>query len=105
MRLKDCSFVEIEFECEGLLLRFISVLTFCPAHPVVRVGVLAPNPRYGRSPRRWAGSMFALDSLWEEARSWDPDDDGEATVELGESAPDLLVGINFQSGGVCRLGD
>ena len=49
--------------------------------------------------------MFALDSLWEEAKSWDPGDDGEASVELGESAPGLLGGLNFQPGGVCRLGE
>ena len=49
--------------------------------------------------------MFALDSLWGEAKSWDPDDDGEATVALGESAPGLLVGLNFQPGGVCWLGE
>ena len=83
----------------------LCVKTVRSAHPVVRVGVLAPNPLYGRSPRRWAGSMFALDSLWEEAKSWDPDDDGEATVALGESAPGLLVGLNFQPGGVCWLGE
>ena len=76
-----------------------------PAHPLERVVVLAPGPLYGRSPRRWAGSMLALDSLWEEAKSWDPGDDGEATVELGESAPGLLGGLNFQPGGVCRLGE
>ena len=89
----------------GFLLSVMSVLTFCPAHPVVRVGVLAPGPLYGRSPRRWAGSMLALDSLWEEAKSRDPGEDGEATAELGESAPGLLIGVNFQPGGVCRLGE
>ena len=89
----------------GFLLSVMSVLTCCPAHPVVRVGVLAPNPLYGRSPRRWAGSVLALDSLWEEAKSRDPGEDGGTTAELGESAPGLLVRVNFQPGGVCRLGE
>ena len=85
---------------KGLVRIVLCVKTVRSAHPVVRVGVLAPNPLYVRSPRRWAGSMFALDSLWAEAESRDPGDDGQSTVALDGSAPGLLVGYStFNPGG------
>ena len=49
-------------ECLGSSSNVRTVTTVCPAHPVGKVLMLAPNPLSGPSPGRLAGSMFALDS-------------------------------------------
>ena len=84
----------------------IFITKVCPAHPLGRVVVLAPNPLYGPSPGRWAGSAFALDSLREEAESRDPwRRNWKATGVLDASAPGLLCwALSFSTRGGLMVG-
>ena len=81
----------------------MNVTTVCSAHPVVRVGVQAPEPLYGLSPRRWAAPAFALDSLELRPSLGLLEDEKAATDDFDGSAPGVLAGferLQLPPGGV-----
>ena len=85
-------------ECLGSSSNVRTVTTVCPAHPVGKVLMLAPNPLSGPSPGRLAGSMFALDSSVDAEPSLGLlDDVGNGPLQFSTDRPQLYLTVTLSS--------